>query len=235
MAGDDAIAVLIAEAHRLDRAGFRLLLEREGDVTVVGEAARGEHAVAEARRLGPDVVLLDSGVPGLDAVRVTRRIFEASPAARILLLTASMSDADVFVALQAGAHGVLLRDSGPGDLLRAVRVVSRGGGLLTPGFTRRLAADVVTRMAHAAAVHPELEALTEREREMLALVGHGLSNREIAERLAVTAATVKSHVGRVLAKLNARDRAELVMLAYETRLVQAPGRAGALDGQRPES
>jgi DNA-binding NarL/FixJ family response regulator len=226
MARDDAIAVLIAETHRLVRAGLHLLLEGEGDITVVGEAARGEHAVAAARRLRPDVVLMDAGVPGLDALRASRLIFEEGQSqVRVLLLIASGSDAEVFAALHAGAHSVLLRGSEPDDLLRAVRVTASGGSVLTPGFTRRLAADVVARQAHAGAALAELQALTEREREVLALVGHGFSNAEIADRLGVSPATVKTHVASATAKLEARDRAELVMLAYETGLVLPVGRA----------
>ena len=229
MVGDDAIGVLIADANRLVRAGFRVLLEDEGDIAVVGEAARGEHAVAAARRLRPDVVLMDGAVPGLDALRATRLIFDAGlTEVRVLLLIASGSDAEVFAALRAGARGVLLRDSEPGDLVRAVRAIASGGALLTPGFTRRLAADVVSRRARSGAPNPELEGLTQRQREVLALVGHGFSNAEIAERLAVSPATVKTHVGQLIAKLEARDRAELVMLAYETGLVLPAGRAAAL-------
>ena len=228
MPRDDAIGVFIAEAHRLVRAGLRLLLEGDGDITVVGEAARGEHAVAGARRLCPDVVLIDSGVPGLAALRAARLIFEAGPAqARVLLLTASATDGEVFAALHAGARGVLLRDSAPGELRRAVRVIAGGGALLPPRVTRRLAADLVSRRAHAVATRPELESLTQREREVLALVGQGFSNAEIAERLDVSPATVKSHVGKLIAKLEARDRAALVMLAYETRLVVPVARGAA--------
>jgi DNA-binding NarL/FixJ family response regulator len=231
MVSDDAIAVLIADANRLVRAGYRLLLEGEGGIKVIGEAARGEHAVAAARRLRPDVVLMDGAMPGLDALRASRLIFEAGlPKVRVLLLIASGSDAEVFAALRAGAHGVLLRDSEPGDLVRAVRAIAAGGALLTPGFTRRLAADVVSRRALSGAPLPELEELTQRQREVLALVGHGFSNGEIAARLAVTPATVKTHVGQLIAKLEARDRADLVRLAYETGLVLPAGRAGALHG-----
>jgi DNA-binding NarL/FixJ family response regulator len=232
MPRNDDIAVLIAEAHRLVRAGLRLLLEEAGDITVVGEAARGEHAVAGALRLHPDVVVMDGAVPGLDALRATRLIFENGAAqVRVLLLVASAGDADVLAALRAGAHGVLLRDSEPGDLVRAVRVIARGGALLTTGFTRRLAADVASRRGRPGTAFPELEALTPREREVLALVGHGFSNSEIAARLEVSPATVKTHVGKAIGKLEARDRAELVMLAYETGLVVPAGQAAALHGQ----
>jgi DNA-binding NarL/FixJ family response regulator len=229
MTRDDAIAVLIAEAHRLVRAGLRLLLEGDGDITVVGEAARGQDAVAGAQRLRPDVVLMDAGVPGLDALRASRLILEAGlTQVKVLLLIASGSDAEILAALRAGARGVLLRGSEPAELLRAVRMTAQGGVLLTPGFTRRLAADLVLRQAHAGAELPELEELTRREREVLTLVGHGFSNTEIAERLAVSPATVKTHVGSTIAKLQVRDRAQLVTLAYETGLVLPRGGAGAL-------
>jgi DNA-binding NarL/FixJ family response regulator len=233
MGSGDAIAVLVAQGDRLVRAGLRLLLEAEGDITVTAEAARGEDAVAAAHRLRPDVVLIDADVPGLDARRATRLILEASGAeVRVLLLTGSATDAEVFAALRSGARGVLPRDSGPSDLPRAVRVVAGGGALLPTGFARRLAADIASRRAHLGAAIPELEGLTEREREVLALLGHGFSNAEIAKRLAVSPATVKSHVGRVIAKMGARHRAELVMLAYETGLVLPTGRAAALGPQR---
>jgi DNA-binding NarL/FixJ family response regulator len=225
---EQPIAVVIAEAHRLIRAGLRVLLECEGDIVVVGEAIRGEHAVAEARRLRPNVVLLDIGLPGMDALRATRLIFDEGDAqVRVLLLATFGSDAEVLAALRAGAHGVLLRDSAPVDLRRAARTVAAGGALLTPGLTSRLAAELVSGRARDGVVPPELEVLTGREREVLSLVGHGFSNAEIAARLAVSPATVKTHVGGAIAKLDARDRAELVMLAYETGLVLPAARAGA--------
>lgn len=234
MVADDAIAVLIAEPHRLIRAGLRLLLERDQSISVVGEVARGEQAITGARRLRPDVVLMDMCVSGGDALWATRLIFEAGLAGLgevgVLLLTASASDAEVFAAIHAGAHGVLLRDSEPADLLRAVRVIAAGGALVTPGAARGLAAEVLSRRAQRGAAHPGVEALTEREREVLSLVGLGFSNGEIAAQLAVSPATVKTHVGRVLSKVDARDRAELVMLAYETGLVRPPRRATAASG-----
>jgi DNA-binding NarL/FixJ family response regulator len=217
---EHAIAVVIAEAHRLFRAGLRLLIECEGDIVVVGEAVRGEHAVTEARRLRPDVVLMDIDVPGVDALRATRMIFDDTAVrGRVLLLATAGGDAEVRAALRAGAHGVLLRDGTPEDLRRAARTVAAGGALLTPGLTRDVAADLVSGRARAGVVAPELEVLTGREREVLSLVGHGFSNAEIAARLAVSPATVKTHVGGAVAKLGARDRAALVTLAYETGLV----------------
>jgi DNA-binding NarL/FixJ family response regulator len=228
---EHAVAVLIADAHRLVRAGYRLMLEEQGDIVVVGEAASGEEAVAGARRLRPDVVLLEEGLPGFDALRATRAIFESGLGqVRVLLLAESVDDEQLFAAVRAGAHGVLRRDGEPADLRRAVRVVARGGALLAPDALRRLAADVVARRASGGSAPPELDALTEREREVLALVGQGFSNAEIADRLTVSPATVKAHVRSALAKLDARDRAELVMVAYESGLVVPPAGTTARDG-----
>jgi DNA-binding NarL/FixJ family response regulator len=229
---EQAITVVIAEAHRLIRAGLRLLLECEGDIVVVGEAIRGEHAVAEAQRLQPAVVLMDIGLPGLDALRATRLIFDESHVqARVLLLAVLGGDAVVLAALRAGAHGVLLRDSAPVDLRRAARIVAAGGALLTPGLTSRLAAELVSGRGRDSVMSRELDVLTGREREVLRLVGHGFNNAEIAARLGVSPATVKAHVGGAIAKLNARDRAELVVLAYETGLVLPAARAAAPSSQ----
>jgi DNA-binding NarL/FixJ family response regulator len=223
-----AIAVIVAEAHRLVREGLRALLEWEGDIVVVGEASRGEHAVAETRRLQPDVVLMDIGVPGIDALRATRLIFDdARVRARVLLLAPAANDAEVLAAVRAGAHGVLRRDSTPEHLRRAARRIAAGRALLTPRVTRRLAAELVAGRAHDGVVPPELEALTRREREVLSLVGHGFSNAEIAARLAVSRATVKTHVAAAIAKLDARNRARLVALAYETGLVRPSARPPA--------
>jgi DNA-binding NarL/FixJ family response regulator len=226
---DDAIAVLLAGSDRLVRAGLRILLESEGDIVVTGEAARGEHAVTAARRLRPDVVLIDVDVAGFDALAATRLIFEAGLGhVGVLLLTATATDAEVLSAFHAGAHGVLLRDSEPVDLLRAVRVIGGGGALVTPVVTRRLADEVVSQRTRRGAALSALRGLTAREREVLALVGLGFSNAEIAARLEASQATIKSHVGRVIAKLGARDRAELVVLAYESGLVLPMGPTAAL-------
>lgn len=220
------IEVVVADGDRLVRAGLRMLLERDGDIAVVGEAARGEQVVTIARRLHPDVVVMDAGIPGCGALWATRLIFETG-LGHVLLVASRTGDAEVLEAIHAGAYGVLPRDSEPVDLLRAVRVIAGGGALVTPGALRDLAADVLAHRPQTAAALEGLEALTGRQREVLALVGLGFTNEQIAGRLEVAAATVKTHVGRVLAKLDARDRAELVTLAYESGLVKTMGRAAA--------
>jgi DNA-binding NarL/FixJ family response regulator len=225
---EQAIAVIVAEAHRLVREGLRALLEREGDIVVVGEASRGEHAVAETQRLQPDVVLMDIGVRGVDALRATRLIFDDGPArARVLLLATAADDAEVLAAVRAGAYGVLDRDSTPEHLRRAARTIARGRAVLAAGVTRRLATELVAGRANDGIVPPELEALTGREREVLSLLGHGFGNTEIAARLAVSPATVKARVAAAIAKLDARDRAGLVALVYATGLVRPAARPTA--------
>jgi DNA-binding NarL/FixJ family response regulator len=227
-ADEQVIAVVIAEAHRLICAGLRLLIECEGDMLVVGEAMRGETAVAQAQRLRPDVVVMDVGLPGIDALRATRLIFDdATVHGRVLLISTSGSEPDPFAALRAGAHGLLLSSSAPEELRTAARTVAAGGALLAPGLMPRLAADLVPGRARPGVVAPELEVLTGREREVVALVALGFSNAEIAARLAVSPATVKTHVGGAIAKLTARDRTALVTLAYETGLVVSAPRAAA--------
>jgi DNA-binding NarL/FixJ family response regulator len=215
-----AIDVLIADEHRLVRAGLRLLLEAEDDITVVGEAARGEHAVASARSLLPHVVLMDARMPGFDGLEATRLISAAGDLASVgvLLLTPTGTDVEVLAALHAGAHGVLLRDSEPNELIRAVRVVAAGGALLAPRFARRLIDEFLRERARANAP-AELEELTAREREVMALAARGLSNVQIAGHLHLSTATVKTHIARALTKLGVHDRAQLVSLAYETGLV----------------
>jgi DNA-binding NarL/FixJ family response regulator len=216
-----AIKVLLADDQELVRAGFRMLLDVEDDITVVGEAADGAEAVSLARATRPDVVLMDVRMPGLDGIEATREIAATRglEQARVLILTTYDTEAYVFEALQAGASGFLLKDSGPAELLHAIRVVAAGEALLAPRITRRLIAEfTAARSAHQAS-EERLAGLTQREREVLALVGRGLSNQEIAAELSLSPATARTHVSRAMVKLRARDRAQLVVVAYQTGLV----------------
>jgi DNA-binding NarL/FixJ family response regulator len=219
----DAIRILVAEGHGLVRAGFRTMLERRPGMRVVAEAATGEEAVDEARRTSPDVVLIDIDLPGLDAHDATRRIVDDRDGgvAALMLVPSDQEDA-VSGGLRAGATGLLLKDAEPDELVAAVRVVARGEVLLAPALAAHLVCDYLSRPERLDTTPEQLEELTPREREVVALVACGLSNEEIAERIFVTRATAKTHVSRALLKLDARDRAQLVVLAYETGLVQ-PG------------
>ncbi|CAL9347163.1 response regulator [Streptomyces sp. enrichment culture] len=220
------IRVLLADDQALVRAGFRALLDAQPDIEVAGEAADGEEAVARVRELRPDVALMDIRMPLLDGLAATRRITgdPALGAVRVVMLTTFELDEYVFEAIRSGASGFLVKDTEPDELLRAVRAVVAGDALLSPGVTRRLIAEFAARSkAPGAAVG--LEELTEREREVMALVGLGLSNEEIARRLVVSPLTAKTHVSRTMVKLGARDRAQLVVLAYESGLVR-PGWLG---------
>jgi len=216
------IRVLLADDQALVRAGFRVLIESAPDVEVVGEAANGEEAAAIASEVRPDVVLMDIRMPVLDGIEATRRIVARQPRVRVLILTTFDLDEHVYDALEAGASGFLLKDIEPVDLLRAIRIVASGEALLSPSVTRRLIAEYAGRPAQRRVSGKDLEGLTEREREVLALVGVGKSNDEIAADLFVSPATVKTHVSRVMSKLYARDRAQLVVAAYESGLV-VPG------------
>jgi DNA-binding NarL/FixJ family response regulator len=224
--GAPMIKVLVADDQTLVRAGFRVLVESAPDLEVVGEAGDGAEAVEMARQRLPDVVLMDIRMPRMDGLEATRRIvaLDRAEAVRVLVLTTFDLDEYVYQALRAGASGFLLKDTPPADLLAAIRVVAAGDALLAPSVTRRLIAEFARRPQPSAVTPAALAALTDREREVLALVARGLSNAEIAEALVVSGATAKTHVSRVLAKLGARDRAQLVMLAYETGLV-TPGSA----------
>jgi DNA-binding NarL/FixJ family response regulator len=249
------IRVLLADDQALVRAGFRMLLETADDITIVGEAANGGTAVALTRELGPDVVLMDLRMPEVDGLTALRRITGDPELAqvRVVVLTTFDDEASVFGALRAGASGFLVKDVEPEELLQAVRVVARGDALLSPGVTRSLIAAFAAGTATAPApvleepvpqkpvppqpgpadpvrpVPPGVAALTGREREVIALVAAGLSNDEIATKLTVSPLTAKTHVSRAMTKVNARDRAQLVVLAYEWGLAQ-PGHGSGLLG-----
>ena len=224
--------MLLADDQPLLRRGFRMILEAEDGVTVAGEAGDGAEAVEIARRVRPDVVLMDIRMPGTDGIEATRRITAAEPGVRVLVLTTFDLDEYAFGALQAGASGFLLKDVRPHELVTAVRTVASGDAVVSPRVTRRLLEEYARQLPVAGAGadvdradrYPQLASLTEREREVLAVVAQGLSNTEIAASLFVSETTVKSHVGRILAKLGLRDRVQIVVLAYESGLVR-PGRS----------
>jgi len=217
------IRVLLADDQALVRAGFRALLDAQDDIQVVGEAGDGEQAVRLARELTPNVVLMDIRMPGTDGLAATRQIAadEQLASARVVILTTFELDEYVFEAIRSGASGFLVKDTEPDELVQAVRVVAGGDALLSPSVTRRLIGEFAARAKQPH--HPAgLKELTDREQEVLALVGTGLSNHDIAKRLYVSPATAKTHVSRAMVKLRARDRAQLVVIAYESGLVR-PG------------
>jgi DNA-binding NarL/FixJ family response regulator len=218
------ISVLIADDQALVRGGLRMIVDAQEDMEVVGEAENGAEAVATAERLEPDVVLMDIRMPDLDGIAATGRLADHGPAkTRVLVLTTFDEDQVVYEAMRAGASGFLLKSAPPARLAEAIRVIAAGEALLAPSITRRLVEDFVRRPPPGSEAPVGLNELTDREREVLALIARGLSNAEIAEELVVSGATVKTHVNRLLGKLSLRDRVQAVVLAYETGFVQ-PGR-----------
>ena len=217
------IRVLLADDQVLVRSGFRLILDAQDGLEVVGEADDGRAAVEQARELRPDVVLMDVRMPVLDGIAATTRVVAEGLAGHVLVLTTFDEDRIVYDALKAGASGFLLKTAPPAQLVDAVRTVSAGEALLAPALTRRLIEDFVRRPPPGDAVPARLAELTEREREVLALIARGLSNGEIAATLFLSGATVKTHVNRIFQKLQLRDRVQAVVLAYETGLVRPGG------------
>jgi DNA-binding NarL/FixJ family response regulator len=226
------LRVVIAEGQGLARAGIRPLLERQDDMVVTAAAATAEDAVAVVRATQPDVVLLDLDLPEAGGIEAARLITERD--ARVVMLMTSQTDEAVFDALRAGATGLVHKDTDPDELVSAVRVVARGDAQLAPELASRLVADFMSRPERLRITPEQLEELTAREREVVALVAFGLSNEEIAEELVVTRATAKTHVSRALCKLHARDRAQLVVLAYEAGLVR-PGQPAPATRRRDAS
>jgi DNA-binding NarL/FixJ family response regulator len=222
------IRVLIADDQALLRGSFRVLVDLEPDLTTVAEAGTGQEALALARQYQPHVVLMDIRMPVMDGIEATRQICDdpRTSNTKVLILTTFDLDEYVYGALRAGASGFLLKDTPPADLLTAIRVIATGEALLAPSVTRRLIAEFAKRPYHERSSPPALDAVTDREREVLTLIAHGLTNAELAEHLTISPATVKSHVSRLLTKLNARDRAQLVIIAYETALVSPAHRDG---------
>jgi DNA-binding NarL/FixJ family response regulator len=218
-------SVLIADDHALQRLGFRMLLESQPDLAVAGEAANGLEAVRLAAELHPDVVLMDIRMPGLDGIEATRRITNAGPRPRVLILTTFDLDEYAFAGLRAGASGFLVKDAQPTELLAGIHAVAAGDAVVAPALTRRL----IEKYAHLlpgrldadpAALDPRLSALTDREREVLRAIALGWTNSEIAARLHLAESTVKTHIGRILTKIDARDRVQAVIFAYDTHLVR---------------
>jgi DNA-binding NarL/FixJ family response regulator len=216
------IDVLLADDQDLVREGLRMMVEAEGDIRVVGDARNGVEAIAQTKRLDPDVVLVDVRMPELDGIEATRRIAASGSRARILVLTTFDLDEYVYAAMKAGASGFLLKDARREQLVTAIRTVAAGDSLLAPSITRRLIEDFCARPAPGTAVPAEVQSLSERELDVFRLMARGLSNAEIAADLFISETTVKSHVARILAKLNLRDRVQSVVFAYEAGLVR-PG------------
>jgi len=216
-------SLLLADDQELMRMAFRMVIDTQPDMSIVGEATNGHEAVAAAERLGPDVVLMDVRMPEMDGVEATRLIVESRSSARIIILTTFDLDEYVYAALRAGASGFLLKDTPPADLLSGIRAVASGDAVVAPSVTRRLLSTYAHRLPVSGlpdhAQHERLTLLTAREQEVLLLLAGSLSNAEIAERLVLSEATVKSHVGHILSKLGLRDRVQIVVFAYETGLI----------------
>ncbi|CAL9302092.1 MULTISPECIES: response regulator [Streptomyces] len=216
--------VLIADDQPLQRFGFRMLLESQDDMTVVGEASNGAEAARMTAELAPDVVLMDVRMPGLDGIEATRRIIAGGGRTRVLILTTFDLDEYAYAGLRAGASGFLVKDAQPEELLSGIRAVATGDAVVAPSLTRRLLDAYVHHLPAAVqsddSPDPRLASLTEREREILEVLGQGWTNTEIAERLHLAESTVKTHVGRILAKTGSRDRVQAVILAYDTKLVK---------------
>ncbi|APZ10141.1 response regulator [Acidipropionibacterium acidipropionici] len=225
MTADHPIRLLLADDQEMVRVGFRMVLDAQSDMTVVGEAADGAEAVGLAGKLYPNVVLMDIRMPRMDGLAATRQIIDADPATRVLVLTTFDLDEYVHAALRAGAAGFLLKDAGPAELLAGIRAVSSGDAVVAPSATRRLLERFLPKDSEAAApTDPKLiETLSDREREVLTLVGQGLTNTEIAGTLFLAETTVKTHIGHILTKLDLRDRVQMVITAYDAGLVR-PGR-----------
>lgn len=218
-----SVRVVLADDQPLVRSGLRVLIADTADLEVVGEAGTGADAVRVVREVQPDVVVMDVRMPGMDGIEATRRIADGPGSTRVLVLTTFDSDDHVYGALRAGASGFVVKDMAVDDILAAIRVVAAGDALIAPGVTRRLIAEFVkARGSGAARSARPVVGITEREREVLTLIGRGRSNSEIAGELFITVATAKSHVARLLTKLAARDRVQLVIIAYETGLVTPP-------------
>ncbi|MFD8010282.1 response regulator [Streptomyces sp. NPDC058955] len=215
--------VLIADDQPMQRFGFRMLLESQDDMTVVGEAANGTEAVRQVAAHHPDVVLMDIRMPGLDGIEATRRIIAAGARTRVLIITTFDLDEYAYDGLRAGASGFLVKDAQPEELLAGVRAVAAGDAVVAPSLTRRLLDTYIHHLPASGtptAEDPRLSALTDREREILTVIGQGWTNTEIAARLHLAESTVKTHVGRILAKTGTRDRVQAVILAYDTHLVK---------------
>ena len=217
------VSVVLADDQALMRMGFRMVLEAEEDITVVGEASDGTSALAQAKALHPDVILMDVRMPGMNGIEATERIAQECPSTRVLILTTFDLDEYAFAGLRAGASGFLLKDTRPAELAEAIRTVASGEAVVSPRITQRMlemfASSLPNSGTPAQASDPRIDSLTPREKEILVLMSQGMSNAEIAEHLVVSATTVKTHVGNVLAKLDVRDRVQAVVVAYETGLM----------------